>query len=227
MHNKLILILILFLGACESILEEDISRLGLDYYPARVNTYRIYQVNEVNHFLIGPNEESYQLKEVFVDSTLLSTTEVSYTINRYRRASEDNQWQLDSIWTSNVNTQRITVTENNVTFVKLIFPIMTNTSWEANLYNSRQSNFYRYDEQFMDTTIFEVDYTETIKVIQSDLGDDGLGRDDRIEVYAPEIGLIYKNSLVLEYCQTDCTSEQQVVAGRELEMSLVSYGEME
>jgi len=227
MRNNLVLILFILLTACESTLEDDLTRLGLDYYPAKVNTYRIYDVNETNHFLIGPEEEVYQLKEVFVDSTLISSNEVSYTINRYVRATEDDDWELDSIWTNSVNTQRVIVTENNVDLVKLVFPIITETSWEANLYNSNPSNYYRYNDQFMDTTIFDVNYTETIKVIQSDLGDDGLGRDDRIEVYAPNVGLVYKNSIIQEFCQLDCSSDKQIVGGRELEMSLVEYGEVE
>ncbi|MGL1885202.1 MAG: hypothetical protein OCD76_01710 [Reichenbachiella sp.] len=228
MPYSLIVILSIFLLSCESEVENDIARLGVNYFPLSVGQFRQYDVIETRYYLIGPEKEQYQIREDVVDSTLISNTHITYKIDRYKRADESDTWSLDSVWTANVNTQRAVLTENNIDFIKLVFPILTGNSWDANTYNSDVGEFYRYEDVLMDTLIADIDYFDAIKVIQSDLGDDGLGRDDRYEIYAPNTGLIYKNSIIWEYCQgEDCSVDKQIVGGRELEMVLIEYGEFE
>ena len=63
-----------------------------------------------------------------------------------------------------------------------------------------------------------------IKVIQSDRGEDFLGIHNKSETFAPNVGLLIKESEILNYCQTDCTEEKEIQSGRTLVMALKEYG---
>lgn len=217
----------LMMACGESELETDLDRLGSAYFPMSVGEYRIYEVEETNYYLVGSETASYQLIEEVVDSTIVSSIEVKYKLHRSKRANDTEEWKLDSVWNTSVNATRILAEENNVAFIKLVFPVQNGEEWDANIYNSRSSEYYRYADALLDTTVAEQVYTSCLKVIQSDLGQDLIGRDDRYEVFAEDIGLIIKKSVVWEFCQEDCSSEDQIVAGRELEQILISYGKNE
>lgn len=227
-RSKFWVIALVFLMACsESELEISSDRLGLAYFPMEVGEYRIYEVEETNYYLVGPQSSSYQLLEEVVDSTLISTSEVKYKLHRSKRANDTEEWELDSIWSTTLSNIRILSNENNVAFVKLVFPVINGLEWDANIYNNESSEYYRYASTLLDTTVLDQSYSAALKVIQSDQGQDIIGRDDRFEVYAQDIGLIIKKSIVWEFCQEDCSSENQIVAGRELEQVLISYGKNE
>lgn len=210
--------------ACSSELELDDSRIGRSYYPIQVGSYWEYEVHEVNYYLVGPEESFYQQREVIRDSIETGPGEYFYTVDIYRRESEEELWSLDSVWTTSVNSIRVVENQNNEGVIKLTFPVVLNQEWDANSYNIMQPDIFKYADNYMDTTLFDSVYVDVIRVIQSDFGEDGLGRDDRYELYAPNVGLIYKNSIVWEYCQQDCSSIKQIVGGRDLEKVLKSYG---
>ncbi|SHK45654.1 hypothetical protein SAMN04488028_10566 [Reichenbachiella agariperforans] len=225
-YYKLLLISLVACFGCTSELETDFSRLGVQYFPMEVGAYRIYDVHDTNYYLIGPEEENYQLKEEVVDSTIISDTEVRYQLHRSKRADETAVWKLDSVWTTSINTTRVVAVENNVSFVKLVFPIEENLSWDGNSYNNRQSEFYQYGESQIDTVLAEQAFTNVVQVIQSNQGIDPLiGRDDRLEYYAPEVGLIIKYHAKWAYDQEDgIVNTDKIVAGRQLEQTLITYG---
>ncbi|PIB35263.1 hypothetical protein BFP72_07560 [Reichenbachiella sp. 5M10] len=190
-----------------------------------VGLYRIYDVHDINYYLIDPVEEFYQLKEEIVDSTILSNGSIDYKLYRSKRTNASATWKLDSIWTTEVSTSRIVADENNRSLVKMVFPIQNDSSWDANVYNNLASEYYRYDTDRLDTTLFDQDYMEAVRIIQSDLGQITVGRDDRYEIYAPYIGLIVKSYIVWEYFQENGEIDpSKIVGGRELTQTLIEYG---
>ncbi|MCV9386095.1 hypothetical protein [Reichenbachiella ulvae] len=204
----------------------DSERLGTHYFPIQVGQFHIYEVEETNYYLIGPETENYQLRVEAVDSVMLSSGEVQYTIHRSRRLDENSEWKLDSIWNTSVSLNKVVANENNVSFVKLVFPIDEGSEWDANVFNSRSAEYYRYADQRSDTTLADQSYTQTIRVIHSDEGFDSVGRDDRFEVYAPHAGLIYKEMHVWAYFQEDGQVDpNKIVSGRDLKQVLISYGQ--
>ena len=214
----------LLISCSSSEVETDFSRLGHDYFPMKVGSYRIYDIDETHYFLTGPQQRLYQLRESVVDSTIISDSEVLYTVHRETKESDEENWSLDSVWTASVSTQRAIVTENNIPFIKMVFPIENGLTWDGNSYNARIMDEYVYDNSLSDTSVMENAYSELWTVIQSDEGENFLGRNDRMEIYAREVGLIIKNVHIWNYCQ-DCSSEKQIVAGRDLTQVLIEYGE--
>ncbi len=214
------------LAACTSSeVAPDPTRLGHDYFPMKVGSYRIYDMDETNYALIGPEHRVYQLRERVMDSTIVSSDEIRYTLHRETREDSTQAWSLDSVWTARVDIHRAIVTENNVAFVKLVFPIENELEWDGNAYNARSIELYNFLNSPADTTLYDELYSELWTVVQRDDGENFLGRDDRYEIYARNVGLIVKSVHVWEYCQQDCSSENQIVAGRDLTQVLIEYGE--
>ncbi|MFY0626624.1 MAG: hypothetical protein JXR07_10025 [Reichenbachiella sp.] len=227
MSSKLILILIAltFIDCSETIVENDSDRLGWQYFPAELGAYRIYSVNEIRYSLVGAEESTYELRESIVDS--VSNNEIiDLIIHRETRVNENEEWELDSVWTAKIDPYRAILIENNIALVKLSFPLINENIWDGNAFNSRSEDIYRYELSLADTTLNNHLYTDLWTVVQSDLGEDFLGRNDRSEVYAAHVGMIIKEEIVWEYCQTDCSEDKQIVNGRELYQSLISYGNL-
>lgn len=211
--------------ACsESEVTSDADRLGLNYFPLEVGDYRIYDVVEKNYSVLGVTEEIYELKQSVADSNLNAGNNLQYIIHRSTRINSTESWHLDSIWTAQKTTSLAVLTENNVPFVKLSFPIEHKLEWDGNGLNTLASETYWYDTEVPDTTLSETVYQNIVKVIQSDRGEDFLGLENRSETFAPDAGLIIKESTILKYCQTDCNAEKEIQSGREIIMTLKEYG---
>jgi hypothetical protein len=69
-----------------------------------------------------------------------------------------------------------------------------------------------------------LEYPKTMKVIQNDFTDAIVGRDERSEIYARNIGLIEKEVIQLEYCTTPgCLGQQKVDKGVIYRQTLKAY----
>ncbi|MEO9802061.1 MAG: hypothetical protein ABJF04_02385 [Reichenbachiella sp.] len=212
------------MSCSESEVTSDTDRLGLNYFPLEVGDYRVYDVVETKYSVLGVTEEIYELKESVVDSNLNASNNLQYIIHRSTRANSTESWHLDSTWTAQKSTSIAVLTENNVPFVKLSFPIEHKLEWDGNRLNTRASETYWYDTEIPDTTLSDMVYQNIVKVIQSDRGEDFLGLENRSETFAPDAGLIIKESTILKYCQTDCNAEKEIQSGREIVMTLKEYG---
>lgn len=225
MRYSIILLLVLSLSGCsESEVALDTDRLGFHYFPLEVGSYRIYDVEENIYSVLGVDSKVYELKESVVDSNLNAGNNLQYIIHRSTRLNESEKWTLDSIWTAQKTTNIAVLTENNVPFVKLSFPVVHKLEWDGNRLNSLNSEIYWYNMELPDTTIMDSLYQDIVQVVQNDRGEDFLGLENRSEIFAPNVGMIIKESVILKYCQTDCNEEKEIESGREIVMTIKAYG---
>ena len=117
--------------------------LGYDFYPIEIGQYRIYDVEEIQYKLVGFDTSFYQLRETIFDS-ISTTDQIVYLIRRDKRASESDQWESDSVWTATATTNYLAISENNVPFVKLTFPVELGKEWNGNVLNSKSEITYYY-----------------------------------------------------------------------------------
>ncbi|MCZ6899744.1 MAG: hypothetical protein O7F74_05870 [Bacteroidetes bacterium] len=204
----------------------DTTRVGFDFVPLQVGDFRVYQVEEITKtVLLGFDTARFQLKESLVDSFPGQGGDIIYLLHRSKRLSANDAWELDSVWTARRNqTQAVTV-ESNVPFIKMVFPIDENKIWDGNKLNSADNDAYEMRNLFasFDTglTIFE----ETLTVIQNEKLDSIDILDFRKEIYGLNIGLIYKNSSFLEFCDDfDCLGQKEIEQGRILKQTIIDYG---
>jgi hypothetical protein len=219
--------------------EQVFPDLGMDYYPLQVGNYAVYQVEETTILQSTETEELYELKVTVTDSIINDKGEVTYIMVREKKiAGASVNWENYDTWSVKVINSRVIQNEANVTFVKLIFPPSLNLSWDGNEYNNMPDNGELfYDGEDTDYFISEMDKPisletgieadQSLTVIHNDLKDNYTGIDERKEIYARDVGLIYKEVVQIKYC-TDiaCYGQQKVEQGVILVQSLKEYGKI-
>ncbi|WP_421765433.1 hypothetical protein [Ekhidna sp.] len=215
---------IFILSSCNETKEVDPATLGYDYYPLNLGEYRIYDVEEINYLITGFDTTIYQLREIIFDS-IPSNDQITYLLRRDIRASELDDWESDSVWTVTSTANYLAITENNIPFMKLTFPVIQGRAWDGNSLNSRNELTYYYQpiENAIIDSIATEDHTQ---VIIEDIGENITGIDLRSEIYARGVGLVEKDYLTQKKCtSSDCGADLgEVIAGRSLKQTLIEIG---
>jgi hypothetical protein len=187
--------------------------------------YTIYDVVETNYALTSPTVvKKYQLKEqiqsIFTDSEGGKSTR----IERFRRNDALTEWKIDSVFTAKKIADKVTKTENNQTFVKLIFPFRENLKWDGNLYNNAGKDDYVLKNVYLPFKIDTKQFDNTVTVIQQN--DSTLvDLKKRTEVYAKGVGVIFREKTSLFYCdKPECIGKAKIDFGTRYIQTINSYG---
>jgi len=223
--------LFLLLGGCDSNIEPDPSSIGIDHFPLAIGDFRVYQMETVKFTFSGDADTSvFQLKEAVVDSFENQEGGITFVLNRFSRDSSLDPWILDSAWSARKNNFQAILVENNEPFVKLTFPAQEDKLWNGNTLNSRGEDVYIMEDVFQEFTLDSPDslddlFDNTITVVQSDFDDKITRTDLRKEVYALNIGLIYKETTILSFCSDpNCLGQEIIESGRDLKQTLIDFG---
>jgi hypothetical protein len=204
----------------------DLVPSGTDYFPLTIGSFVSYNIKETNYFLNDPRktENNYQLKEVIKEVYTDLAKNTSYRIERYKRANGRDNWVLWNVWTARIDFQAAIRTEENVPYIKLVFPFEKSKKWNGNSLNTNNPDEYEMQNLGKTYSFANKNFTETVTVVQSN--DSSLvGKDIRTEVFAKGIGMIYKKYEVLIYCQSEnCRGKAEIERGNVLEMSIFDYG---
>lgn len=200
------------------------------YFPLRKGFYQVYTVQERNYQLQVETENStYQLKTEVVDSFINLEGGYTYTIHRSKRNSPADAWQFQEVWSVRMEASQVVVSEGNTPFIKIVFPARPLRKWDGNALNVLPADEYELaaagESYPLETGVPIGDY---IQVVQEDSFDPILFRNERQEVYARNIGLIYREITELVYCSDadECEIGQQVIeSGTIYVQTLVGYGQ--
>lgn len=225
--------LLIILWGCESeIIAPHGTRLGFNYFPLAIGNYTTYWVEDIRYaFGKDPDTSYYQLKEVVADSFPGEGGEVVYQLVRYSRGLESEPWHLDSIWTARKNMRRVVVVENNVPFIKLVFPFRRGVAWDGNALNSRAEQIYTLEatheavreeiQSPLDTLL-----AKSLTVIQQQSQDTIILYTQKLETYVEDVGLVYRKSVNLQYCasEPECMGLGIIESGWRYKQTLIDYG---
>ena len=216
----------LLLVACDTDKVELGAPFGSDYYPLEAGRYVSYNVTQTTWVLNGPQTGTtvtYQLKDTITGQFNDLANGLSYRIERYRRENRLDNWRLVRVWTARTNRQSVIRTEENMPYVKLVFPIEEGRSWNGNVFNGMAAKNYYFKDLNKTHTFAGRVYDKTATVIQS--ADSSLvGRDIRREIYAKDVGIIYKRSEEIVYLQDELFGKNVIERGELLEMTAFEYG---
>lgn len=194
-----------------------------DYYPITLGQYRIYNVEEIDYNIASFDTSFYLLRETIIDS-IQSADEVNYLIQRDKQFQGSAVWEADSIWLVAKTDSYVKVTENNVPFLKLNFPVSLENNWDGNAFNTSSAITYYYTE-LQEPLVDTVSLDDHIRVIIEDIQSTIVKQDERSEVYAKGIGLVEKDYLTLTFCSgSSCEEEGAIDGGRLLKQTLIEIG---
>jgi len=193
--------------------------LGYTYFPLDTGSYIIYDVQIINYKLNGTIDTQYfQLKEVVAELFIDNENDLAFRLERFKRCDSTDPWKNypDSVWHAKITSNQAIKTENNTPFIKLIFPVENGIKWDGNSRNTiekKEGDEYRIQDLGLPDTIGNKIFNNTLKVIQPVITSK-IGQYEKSEVYANYLGLIYKESVLLDFC-TDptCIDQDSIIFG--------------
>jgi len=212
--------------SCNETVEPNISDFGYEYYPMEVGAYRIYYTSIIRHNLDGSIDTTkYLVKEVAEDSIIYTDGSTRIVLGRYSADLNETKWRKDSLWAVLRDEAKIIVSEANIDFIKLIFPVKESITWDGNASNSKLLESYRMEEVGKTYAYDTLSYNNTLTVVQADLLDPAkITSDDyRVEVFAANIGLVYKLNSKINYCSS-CVENGKIDEGYIFEQKLIEFG---
>lgn len=222
----LISILLVLLLSCSKDKEEYVEPyLGHDYAGLEVGKYVVYDVDSFfyDDFNGMIDSSFYQIKEE-VDSKFTDLEgDESFKIIRYRKESDTTGWVLIDVWQSKLTSRNFQKVEENVRFIKLIFPINENATWNGNILNNEGEQTYDYTAVGQSESIGGNTLANVLTVLQFE--EINLIEEKVFEEkYAKGIGMVYKKSVDLSKEYNNSTGEFERSLGIDITMTLSSYG---
>lgn len=208
-----------------------------DYFPLRVGTVSVYDVDETTYQQNVATRSIYELKTVVIDSFLNEEEGYTYTINRFKRLNTASPWTPLESWSARVNDRYAVVSEGNISYIKLLLPLVKGQKWNGNDLNNQGgdqrcgSNSTYACDTYEITSINEsftdgATYDTTLTVTENDDQDLLVKYDVRKQVYAAGIGLVSVDKTVYNYCTTppSCYGTQYVDTGYKYKQTLKERG---
>ena len=183
--------------------------IGESYFPLIAGQSSTYSVQLIEYKITGEvDSTSYMLREVVADTFTNEAGEKIFILNRYKRSLSDDAYSIDSVWSIRRTNNQIIKVENNIPFVKLTFPVRESTTWDGNIFNTKEEEIY--------SVSFEQDsaFGDVLRVLHSSIDDTIVFQDQRFERYANELGLVEKSMKVINYCtEAQCFGTGQIDYG--------------
>ena len=231
--RKNIFLFMLFLGVVFFSCKKDhpvVSSpdFGYNYFPNDVGRYIICQVDSISYddpLSRPPDTTRYLLKELiaatFFDNSGRPTLRIEryYKMYHFNTHSYDSVWSVPRVWSANRTTSTAEKVEENIRYIKLVFPVRQNKQWNGNVYNMLGSKEYQITSADQSETINTVHFDSVATVSQFDEENLVLSQIEK-EKFARNVGLIYKqrDSLVKQGTNFADTTGYRVT------QKIISYG---
>ena len=138
-------------------------------------------------------------------------------------------WLIKDIWFATRTATRLEVVEENLRFIKLVFPPYEEATWKGNLFINAIDDLAWYaDWEYEFTGVDEsktvggISFAKTLTVLQIDYSENRLEYIYGLERYATKVGLIYKELIHLERSTFSGPWEKGFI----LIMTVNSYGNL-
>lgn len=213
-----ICLLTLFVYSCQRHVGEPLN-LKQSFYPNEVGKWIEYDVTEIQHETQSDTFR-YQIREVITSDFIDDEGRVAQRIERFVRADSTEAWAIKDVWSSVRTSVRAEKIEEDVRYIKMTFPIQYFESWNGNAFNNLNEWTYFYEEIDEPKTINGFTFDSTVVVNQRD-NFNFVEYENAYEVYAKNVGMVYKQFIDLSIDNFDILDIQQ---GKELEMTVIGYG---
>ena len=178
------------LTSCQNNAKTEPLAFGYEFFPLEIGCYVIYDVTKTNYPSNQPIiRENYQLKEEVVDTFRSASKVKLYVLERYVRIDETKDWKIDSVWAASRTNNQAIRQENNISFVRLSFPLKDKLVWNGNFFNNNSREDYQIQDFNKPLIINKLNFPKTLKVQQVD-DSSGVRLTRRSEIYAENVGIV-------------------------------------
>lgn len=231
---RFIAVALFVMGAvsCSKHHTEAAPDLGYDYYPGKIGSYIVYDVDSISYRKINNDTVSYrfQIKEKLDTLYYDNQNRPTIRIVRYKKMysatipySQMN-WDIQDVWCANITKTTAEVVEENVRFVKLVFPARKNVTWNGNAQNVNGEWDYKYTQFNTPATVGGLSFQNMAEVTQRYFVS-AINKQNYMEQYAKGVGMIYR--IIEDYDYQDGSGNANpghIYGGLKYEMRINSYG---
>ncbi|MTI32684.1 hypothetical protein [Xanthovirga aplysinae] len=218
------LLLAQFSGCKTKYLEPDDLKIGYHYYPFQVGNYWTYSVDSIFYYSEHDSVVSeYQVKQKVESFFVEGENDTTFLLYRYRR-NVQNEWQQDSIWTARKRNNQLIITEKNIPYVKMVFPVEVGKSWDGNAFSGKENYSYSISNLRSEFSSEELEFSNCMEVVEKF---DDQGEEEFIyekEIYAPHVGLVYRYSSILPHEEGGSYKNSGGIVGLHYIQTLIEYG---
>ena len=191
---------------------------GYNYFPSGIGHWIIYDVDSTYYEEGNGNVVTlkYQLKEIIESTFDDNSGRPTQRIERYTRLFNPDTpydqlpWQIAAVWTSNLTPALAERKEDNQTYIKLIFPPRAGKKWNGNASNAMDKWEYEYTAVDVAQTV-NLSFDSTLTVTQTGLNDPIINIQTSTEIYARNVGMIYKSFRSLKMQPDTSGSEYSMI----------------
>jgi len=222
------------------------------WMPLQIGKYVTYRMDSLNFYYYGQLDTitSYLAKDSVSDTLTDASGNLNYLVVRYLSDTLGDSWTPNETYMVTASTQNIELTEQNLRFIKLAWPIDVGASWGGNdylPYDPYEDYFaYNYQDNIdmsgwtfnyasvnqayttpagssFDSTISVLDVNDSLNVPLSNPNVPA-SRTYWWETYAKHIGLVYRSTQMWEYQPpTPDGTQAGYKIGFELNMYIVDH----
>lgn len=212
MRSLYLLLFVVFFAHCKKT-EPNTVDLGKDYFPAEIGFWQEYQVDSItfSDFTnpVSVDTASYQIKEMIESSFLDLNLEENFRIEQFKKNSSTG-YSIENIFSLKPTVTNMQKVENDLRYVKMVFPVTENKNWKGNLYIDVTDeptldflNTEKYPWEYVYSSVNETlqigtfTFDSCVTVIQID-EENLFEKKYSKEIYAKNVGLVYKELIILE-----------------------------
>lgn len=216
----------LLASSCETSEGEPVY-MGHEYFGHTQGKWLVYEVDSTvyDDFLGEVFHYQYQVKEVSSRFMEALAGEDKMVLERFYRENEGEPWKIKNVWTAQLTTTRALRTEENITYVKLSFPLWINpgtldrgNQWDGNVYNTQPAHNYVITHLHEPMQLGAMTFDSTLRVLQKDFTT-LIGEEFQYEIYATHVGMVRKKFIDLS---TDI--DGTIIRGVDYSYELIDYG---
>ena len=205
------LLVLVVLQACNrNVVPAENMALGKDYFPVKPGHWIEYAVDSIiyNDFNRTTDTFSMEFQDRMADSFLDADNRLSWRVDRFVRQDSTYPWTEHMTYFITPTIDRTEVTEQNLRFIKMVYPVKYNTRWYGNLFIPTDFNpeyqwyrdwEYRYDSIGSGYQNQWMNFPQTLLIYQADRNEGNAAdtnaysaRTFSRERYARGVGLVYK-----------------------------------
>jgi len=190
----------------------DESTFGYDFFPITKGKSWIYASDSILYDNGGSKVDTFSsfIKEEVGDSFVDETGITVYKLNRYFKRNPTDVWSRTNTWTTYTDKTRAIRTEENLKFIKLVFPLKKGLRWDGNVFLDEDIKIdvagesieaYKNWKHRMEEIDEDFSFNgSNVKSVRVNLVDDASIIDRRkvTEYYGKGIGLLKKEMIILD-----------------------------
>ncbi len=194
--------------------------IGYTYFPDKVGHWIIYDVTDIQHDITSDTFR-YQIKEVIESKFIDIEGKEAMRIERYKRDNDTLPWVIKDVWEARLDNYRAEKTEENIKYIKMVFPVDDNQFWDGNVFNTNIEWEYFYEDIDAPYSLPNFNFDSTVKVVQRE-NFNAVEFENAYEIYAKNVGMIKKQLIDLDINGFNIDS---ISKGFELYQELIDFGD--